>query len=46
MSIGDIAERIPGVPRTSACPHLTGLEAAGIVRRVTGYHHLLFPSCG
>jgi hypothetical protein len=35
VSIGDIAERFPGVPRTSACRHLTGLEAAGIVRRVT-----------
>jgi Fe2+ or Zn2+ uptake regulation protein len=35
VSIGDIAERFPGVPRSSACRHLTDLEAAGIVRQVT-----------
>lgn len=35
VSIGDIAERLPGVPRSSAYRHLTDLEAAGIVRRVT-----------
>ena len=34
VSIGDIAERLPGVPRSSAYRHLTDLEAAGIVRRV------------
>lgn len=35
VSIGDIADRLPGVPRSSAYRHLTDLEAAGIVRRVT-----------
>jgi Fur family transcriptional regulator, ferric uptake regulator len=35
VSIGDIAERLPGVPRSSAYRHLTDLETAGIVRRVT-----------
>ncbi len=34
VSIGDITERLPGVPRSSAYRHLTDLEAAGIVRRV------------
>ena len=35
VSIGDIADRLPGVPRSSAYRHLTDLEAAGIVRRMT-----------
>jgi Fe2+ or Zn2+ uptake regulation protein len=35
VSIEDIAERLPGVPRSSAYRHLTDLETAGIVRRVT-----------
>jgi Fe2+ or Zn2+ uptake regulation protein len=35
VSIGDIAECLPGVPRSSAYRHLTDLETAGIVRRVT-----------
>jgi Fur family ferric uptake transcriptional regulator len=35
VSIGDIAECLPGLPRSSAYRHLTDLEAAGIVRRVT-----------
>jgi Fur family transcriptional regulator, ferric uptake regulator len=35
VSIGDIAERLPDLPRSSAYRHLTDLEAAGIVRRVT-----------
>jgi Fur family ferric uptake transcriptional regulator len=35
VSIGDIAERLPGLPRSSAYRHLTDLQAAGIVRRVT-----------
>ena len=35
VSIGDIADRLPGVPRSSAYRHLTDLEGAGIVRRVT-----------
>jgi Fe2+ or Zn2+ uptake regulation protein len=35
VSIGDIAENLPGLPRSSAYRHLTDLEAAGIVRRVT-----------
>jgi Fur family transcriptional regulator, ferric uptake regulator len=34
VSIGDIADRLPGVPRSSAYRHLTDLEGAGIVRRV------------
>ena len=34
VSIEDIAERLPGVPRSSAYRHLTDLETAGIVRRV------------
>jgi Fur family ferric uptake transcriptional regulator len=34
VSISDIAERLPGLPRSSAYRHLTDLEAAGIVRRV------------
>src|SRR5580693_9531375 len=35
VSIGDIAERLPGLPRSSAYRHLTVLHAAGLVRRVT-----------
>lgn len=35
VSIGDIADRLPGLPRSSAYRHLTDLETAGIVRRVT-----------
>ena len=35
VSIGDIAERLPDLPRSSAYRHLTDLESAGIVRRVT-----------
>jgi Fe2+ or Zn2+ uptake regulation protein len=35
VSIGDIAERLPELPRSSAYRHLTDLEAAGLVRRVT-----------
>jgi Fe2+ or Zn2+ uptake regulation protein len=35
VSIGDIADRLPGLPRSSAYRHLTDLQAAGIVRRVT-----------
>src|SRR5208282_1980317 len=34
VSIGDIAERLPGLPRSSAYRHLTDLQAAGLVRRV------------
>jgi Fe2+ or Zn2+ uptake regulation protein len=34
VSIGEIADRLPAVPRSSAYRHLTDLEAAGIVRRV------------
>jgi Fur family ferric uptake transcriptional regulator len=36
VSIGDIAERLPGLPRSSAYRHLTDLHAAGLVRRVSG----------
>jgi Fe2+ or Zn2+ uptake regulation protein len=35
VSIGDIAERLPGLPRSSAYRHLTVLHDAGLVRRVT-----------
>ena len=35
VSIGDIAERLPSLPRSSAYRHLTDLHAAGLVRRVT-----------
>jgi Fe2+ or Zn2+ uptake regulation protein len=35
VSIGDIAAHLPDLPRSSAYRHLTDLEAAGIVRRVT-----------
>jgi Fur family transcriptional regulator, ferric uptake regulator len=34
VSIGDIAERLPRVPRSSAYRHLTDLQAAGLIRRV------------
>lgn len=34
VSIGDIAERLPGLPRSSAYRHLTDLQAAGLIRRV------------
>jgi Fe2+ or Zn2+ uptake regulation protein len=35
VSIGDIAEALPGLPRSSAYRHLTVLHGAGLVRRVT-----------
>jgi len=35
VSIADIAEHLPGLPRSSAYRHLTDLHAAGLVRRVT-----------
>jgi Fur family transcriptional regulator, ferric uptake regulator len=35
VSIGDIAEQLPGLPRSSAYRHLTDLHAAGLVRRVS-----------
>jgi len=34
VSIEDIAERLPDIPRSSAYRHLVDLQAAGIVRRV------------
>lgn len=34
VSIGDIADRLPGLPRSSAYRHLADLESAGLVRRV------------
>lgn len=34
VSIGDIAERLPSLPRSSAYRHLTDLQAAGLIRRV------------
>ena len=35
VSIGDIAQSLPDMPRSSAYRHLTDLHAAGLVRRVT-----------
>ena len=35
VSIGDIADGLPGLPRSSAYRHLTDLETAGLVRRVS-----------
>jgi Fur family transcriptional regulator, ferric uptake regulator len=35
VSIGDIADRLPGMPRSSAYRHLVDLQTAGVVRRVT-----------
>jgi Fe2+ or Zn2+ uptake regulation protein len=35
VSIEDIAAHLPGVPRSSAYRHLTDLQAAGLIRRVT-----------
>jgi Fur family transcriptional regulator, ferric uptake regulator len=34
VSIGDIAERLPDLPRSSAYRHLLDLQTAGVVRRV------------
>jgi Fe2+ or Zn2+ uptake regulation protein len=34
VSIGDIADQLPGLPRSSAYRHLTDLESLGLVRRV------------
>ena len=34
VSISDIADRLPDMPRSSAYRHLTDLESAGLVRRV------------
>lgn len=34
VSIGDIAEHLPALPRSSAYRHLVDLQAAGLVRRV------------
>lgn len=34
VSISDIAERLPKLPRSSAYRHLVDLQAAGVVRRV------------
>ena len=36
VSIGDIADRLPELPRSSAYRHLVDLEVAGLVRRVAG----------
>ena len=35
VSIADIAESLPGLPRSSAYRHLVDLQTAGLVRRVT-----------
>ena len=35
VSIGDIAENLPDLPRSSAYRHLVDLQAAGLVRRIT-----------
>lgn len=37
VSIGDIAERLPDLPRSSAYRHLVDLHTAGLVRRVTAH---------
>jgi len=34
VSIGDIAQSLPGLPRSSAYRHLVDLQTAGLVRRV------------
>ena len=34
ISIGDIADRLPDLPRSSAYRHLLDLQVAGVVRRV------------
>lgn len=34
VSIGDIADRLPQLPRSSAYRHLVDLQGAGVVRRV------------
>lgn len=34
VSIGDIAEQLPWLPRSSAYRHLTDLQTAGLIRRV------------
>src|SRR5271154_5260933 len=34
VSIGDIADRLPDLPRSSAYRHLVDLQSAGVVRRV------------
>jgi Fe2+ or Zn2+ uptake regulation protein len=34
ISIGDIAQRLPAMPRSSAYRHLVDLQVAGVVRRV------------
>ncbi len=34
VSISEIAERLPDLPRSSAYRHLTDLQAAGLIRRV------------
>lgn len=34
VSIGDIAEALPALPRSSAYRHLVDLQAAGVVRRI------------
>ena len=35
VSIGDIAENLPDLPRSSAYRHLVDLQSAGLVRRIT-----------
>ena len=35
MSITDIAERLPSLPRSSAYRHLVDLQSAGVVRRIS-----------
>jgi Fe2+ or Zn2+ uptake regulation protein len=35
VSISDIADQLPGLPRSSAYRHLTDLESLGLVRRVS-----------
>jgi len=37
VSIADIADLLPGLPRSSAYRHLVDLHAAGLVRRITAH---------
>ena len=37
VSIGDIADRLPDLPRSSAYRHLLDLQTAGVVRRVAAH---------
>jgi Fur family ferric uptake transcriptional regulator len=38
VSIGDITDRLPNLPRSSIYRHLTDLETLGLIRRVAASH--------